>query len=235
MKRIGLIGGLGPEATMDYYKEIIDYFNDHDEDNTLNYPEMIIYSVSLNKLLAQFNKKEYHLSVDYISGCIDKLEGAGADFVAITANTPHLIFNEIREKVNLPMISIVEATARNAKSLNLKRCGLFGTGFTMKATFYKDVFSSYGLEIVTPASDEIEVIHQKLFSEIELGIYKEKTRELLMGIIVNMIQREKIDSLILGCTEFPIMFREKEYYNIPFLNTTKIHVDEIVDMCLNDQ
>ena len=163
------------------------------------------------------------------------MKNAGADFVAITANTPHLLFNEIKERISFPLISIVEATARKAKRLNLKRCGLFGTGFTMKASFYKDVFSSYDIEVVSPEMDEIELIHQKLFSEIELGIYKEETRELFLGIIVNLIKREKIDSLILGCTEFPIMFKEKEYYNIPFLNTTKIHVDEIVRMCLNDQ
>ena len=114
----------------------------------------------------------------------------------------------------------------------LKRPGLIGTGFTMNASFYQDVFKKCGLEIIVPETTDKELINYKLFSEIELGIFKEETREMLIGIIEKTVNEQHIDSIILGCTEFPLILRETEYTGIPVLNTTKIHVKEIVNFCL---
>jgi aspartate racemase len=143
-----------------------------------------------------------------------------------------LLFNEIQSKSPLPLISIVEAARNEAETLKVKKAGLIGTKFTMEASFYQDVFSKSGIQIVVPSPENIKIINEKLFSEIELGIFKDETRELMLGIIKNMIHSSNIDSLILGCTEFPIMFTEPKYFGIPFLNTTSIHVGEIVKKCI---
>ncbi len=233
MKTIGIIGGLGPEATTDYYKEIIKCFNEMSSNAGLNYPEIIIYSVNMGKFIGLIQKAEYIMATEYISNCINKLANAGADFVAISANTPHMLFDEIQNRSKIPLISIVEATSNEAKRLQLKKAGLIGTKFTMNATFFKDVFQSSGIEIIVPPVNDIEIINEKLFTELELGIYKAETQTLLLEIVLQMINRNKIDSLILGCTEFPIMFTNSQYLGIPFLNTTRIHVARIVDACIN--
>lgn len=229
MKRIGLIGGMGPESTLDYYREIINAFKDDAGD--LNYPEILIYSVNLSDFLRLMKIKAYDSIVDLLLGKITALQRAGADFAAITANTPHLLFDEIRTKSPLPLISIVEATCQEAVRHGLKRPGLLGTGFTMNATFYQEVFGRQGIDIVLPDQAEKEIINMKLFGEIELGIFKDETRELLVNIMARMVRDQQIDSVILGCTEFPLILSEKEYAGVPMLNTTRIHVDAIVNAC----
>lgn len=231
MKKIGIIGGLGPVATVDYYNEIIGIFNK--KDNNMNYPEMLIYSVNISEFLNLMKLKKYDEVVEKFTGYIKSLKDAGAEYAVITANTPHLLFYEIKKKSPLPLISIVEATCEDTVKKGIKKPGLIGTKFTMQNTFYQDVFSNEGIEIIVPEKDDIEIIHERLFKEIELGIFKDETRKQLLGIVKKMIDQRKIDGLILGCTEFPLVFREPEYFGIPFLNTTRIHVNKIVEYCLS--
>ncbi|HKJ43029.1 MAG TPA: amino acid racemase, partial [Sunxiuqinia sp.] len=132
-------------------------------------------------------------------------------------------------KVSIPLISIVDTTLEKARELGLKKCGLVGTIFTMEASFYQDTFKKQGIEIVTPNQQEKDFINDKLFKELELGIFKEETKTDLLKIFEDFKRREGVDSLILGCTEFPVMFTEKEYLGIPFLNTTRIHVEQIIE------
>ncbi|HJZ40569.1 MAG TPA: amino acid racemase [Chitinophagaceae bacterium] len=232
MKRIGLIGGMGPEATLEYYSGIIDAFKS--EKGDLNYPEIIIYSVNLSEFIELMKARAYDEIVDLMLGKIIALKMAGADFAAFTANTPHLLFDRINERSPLPLISIVEATCHVTKSRGLKMPGLFGTGFTMNGTFFQDVFGKRGINVVVPDEEDRKIINEKLFSEIELGIFKDETRELLVTKIQKMVLKQQIDSLILGCTEFPLILTEKEYAGIPMLNTTRIHVDAIVSYCSGD-
>ena len=229
MKKIGIIGGLGPEATVDYYKELINAFKN--ENGDLNYPEIIIYSVNMSEFLGLMKLKKYDQVVTILLEKINALKKAGAEFVAISANTPHLLFDQINEKSTVPLISIVESACDEAVRKGLKRPGLFGTGFTMDATFFSDVFKKSGIEVIIPSKEDRENINYKLFSEIELGIFKKETRDLLIQIIEKMVREQHIDSLILGCTEFPLILTENIYAGIPMLNTTKIHVDAIARYC----
>jgi len=230
MKKIGIIGGLGPEATVDYYKEIINAFKN--EKGDLNYPDIIIYSVNLSELISLMKEKKYTQVISYLSEKIESLKRAGAEFVAISANTPHLVFDELKAESGIPLISIVEATREECIKKGLERTGLIGTGFTMNASFYPDVFNRRGLEVIMPEKEDKELIDYKLFSEIELGIFKDDTRRFLIGIIEKMVREQHIDSMILGCTEFPLILKESVYAGIPMLNTTKIHVDAIVRYCV---
>lgn len=230
MKKIGLIGGLGPEATVDYYKEIIRAFSRDNAD--LNYPEIIVYSVNMSEFIGLMKLKEYNKAASFLLEKLEALKRAGADFAAITANTPHLLFDELERKSPLQLISIVEATSMEAVNRKLKRPGLYGTGFTMNASFYPEVFKRSNMEVIMPDEAEKEIINQKLFSEIEHGIFKDETRKLLIDIIQKMKDEKQIDSIILGCTEFPLILNEPEYCGIPVLNTTQIHVNKIVEACL---
>ncbi|NTW26363.1 MAG: amino acid racemase [Lentimicrobium sp.] len=233
MKKIGIIGGTGPEATVDYYKEIINAFKDGSGD--MNYPEIIIYSINLGKLMGMMRAKQYEEAIAYLVEKIACLEKAGAEFAAISANTPHLFFDQIKSLSPIPLISIVEATLAETIKRGLKRPGLIGTGFTMDASFYADNFRLKSIEVVVPDREDRELINYKLFSEIELGIFKDETRQLLIRIIEKMVRAQQIDSLILGCTEFPLILTEPEYAGIPMLNTTRIHVDAIVGYCMNEE
>lgn len=230
MKTIGIIGGLGPEATVDYYNGIINAFKN--ESGDLNYPEIIIYSVNMSEFIGLMKEKRYDEAVDKVVDKAESLERAGAEFIAITANTPHMLFDQIQERSPLPLISIVSATCEECIRKRLKRTGLMGTGFTMNAAFYPDVFNKRGIEVILPDEGDKELINHKLFSEIELGIFRDDTRELLISIIEKMKREQNIDSMILGCTELPLILKENAYAGIPMLNTTQIHVNAIVKYCM---
>src|SRR5512133_569757 len=226
MRKAGLIGGMGPESTLDYYSAIINAFKN--KEGIMNYPDMIIYSVNLSEFLDLMKTKAYEKVVDLLVSKLDALKQAGADFGAITANTPHMLFDAINKRSPLPLISIVEATCEETRKRGLKKPGLLGTGFTMNGTFYQEVFGKYGLPIVVPEPEDRRIINHKLFTEIELGMFKDEHRHILIDQIQKMVKEHGSDTMILGCTEFPLILTEPQYAGIPMLNTTQIHVDAIV-------
>jgi aspartate racemase len=232
MKKLGLIGGMGPESTLEYYNSIINAFKDGKV--KLNYPEIIIYSVNLSEFLGLMTTKSFDNVVELLISKLNALKRAGAEIAAITANTPHMLFDKINERTPLPLISIVETTCSETIRRGLKKPGLIGTGFTMAGTFYQEVFGRHGIPIAIPDEEDRKIINEKLFTEIELGIFKSETRTLLIQLIQKMVQQQQIDSLILGCTEFPLILTDMEYAGIPMLNTTRIHVDAIVNACRSD-
>jgi aspartate racemase len=231
MKPIGIIGGLGPESTVDYYKEIIAAFNA--KYDAMAYPEIIIYSVNIDEFMKFVETKNWPGLSEWLLEKISSIHRAGAQFAVIASNTPHIVFDEIKSKSPIPLLSIVEETCNKAQEMDLKNVGLMGTKLTMEADFYKKPFISKGMSVVVPSEKEQQFIHHKLFSEIELGIFKDSTREELLAIAKRMVDEEGIDALILGCTELPLILTQSKY-GIPFLNTTAIHCESIIKYCLQD-
>jgi aspartate racemase len=169
---------------------------------------------------------------DYLLQAIGKLARAGADFGMISANTPHIVFDEIASKSPIPLISIVEATCAAAKARKLKRLALFGTRYTMQATFYPKVFSREGIELLVPERDDQNYIHDKYFRELVPGKFLPETRAGLLGIVDRMKAKSGIDGVILAGTELPLILRDPDHNGVPFLDTTKIHVEAAVDEML---
>lgn len=240
MKTVGIIGGVGPESTIEYYRLIIAAYRDrqsgtglppvnHDQDpGATSYPSIIINSVDLSKLLAWIRANELDAFTDYLAGEIERLARAGADFGALASNTPHLVFDELRRRSPIPLISIVESTCDAAQKLGLKRVGLFGTRFTMQARFYSDVLAKARITIVVPQEDEQAYIHEKYMQELLNNLFLPETRQRLLAIVERMKAEDNIEALILGGTELPLILRDSEYHGIPVLDTTKIHVERIV-------
>ena len=230
MKTVGIIGGIGPESTIEYYRFIIAGYRERKRDGS--YPPIIINSVDLNKLIGWMNAGELDAAADYLSVEIEKLARAGVDFAVLAANTPHIVFDQIRERSPLPLISIVEATRDKALALGLKRPGLFGTRFTMQGRFYPEVFKRAGLRIILPNESEQTFIHEKYMGELLNNVFLPETRERLLAIANRMKESESIDGLILGGTELPLLMRADKRCAIPLLDTTRIHVERIVDEIL---
>jgi len=231
MKKIGILGGIGPESTVDYYKSIISAFNTRYPQ--LAYPEIILYSANLNALMAILDAQNWTGLCEWLLEKIEAIQRAGAEFVAIASNTPHIVFDEIKPRSPIPLLSIVEATCDKAREMDLKNVGLLGTQLTMTSDFYKKPFQSRGLSVVVPTGPEQQHIHQRLFSEIELGIFKDSTREELLAIVKRMKDEDGIDAVILGCTELPLILTESKY-GIPFLDTTAIHCESIITYCIEE-
>jgi len=232
MKRIGIIGGIGPESTVDYYKQIIGAFTEKQID--FDYPEIIIYSANLSSLMRILEANDWDSLTDWLLEKVVSLHKAGAEFVAIGSNTPHIVYDEVSARSPIPMLSIIEETCKKAKMSGHKKLGLLGTKFTMESDFFKKPFEINKMAVVVPEKEDQELIHHRLFSEIELGIIKDSTRAELLSIIKKMIDRHSIDAVILGCTELPLILNQDKF-GISFLNTTAIHAESIVSYCIGKE
>jgi aspartate racemase len=230
MKTVGIIGGIGPESTIEYYRLIIASYRKQKQDGS--YPSIIINSIDLKKMLDLIAANGLPEVTEYLAGEIRRLAQAGADFGALAANTPHIIFDELRRQSPIPLVSIVEVTCQAARSQGMKRVGLFGTQFTMQGSFYPGVFTRAGIALVAPAPEEQVYIHDKYMNELVNGIFLSETREGLLRIAERLQAQEGIEGLILGGTELPLILQEVKGAGIPFLDTTKLHVEEIVSQLL---
>ena len=226
MKTLGIIGGLGPESTIDYYQKIIALYRGRTGDGS--YPQFIINSINLKKGLDFMAANNLAGMADYLLEGIAKLARAGADFGLIAANTPHIVFDDVAPKSPILLISIVEATCAAAKTRKLKRLALFGTRYTMQATFYPKVFSREGIELLVPEPSDQDYIHDKYMNELVPGKFLPETRAGLLAIVDRMKAKSDIDGVILAGTELPLILRDPDHNGIAFLNTTKIHCEAAV-------
>jgi aspartate racemase len=231
MKTLGIIGGLGPESTLDYYQRIIALFCERTGDG--HYPEFIIVSVDLRKGLDFMDANDLRGMADYLLEAIRKLARAGAEFGIISANTPHIVFDDVAPESPIPLVSIVEAACAAAKSRNLKRLALFGTRYTMRANFYPKVFAGKDIELLVPDPGDQEYIHDKYMNELVPGKFLPETRAGLLAIVDRMKAKSDIDGVILAGTELPLILRGPDHNGTPLLDTTKIHCEAAVAQMLS--
>jgi len=227
MKTLGMIGGVGPESTIDYYRLIIAAYRQRRPDGS--YPPMIINSVNLKEMVDLLEANDLPGLVSRLVAELQKLANAGADLGILTSNTPHIVFDDIARQSSLPLISIVEATCDAAASMGLSKLGLFGSRFTMQGRFFPEVFSRKGIAVVPPNADEQAYIHDRYMKELVNGIFRPETRDGLLQIVDRMKQQDHIDGLILGGTELPLILRDVPDPGIPFLDTTRIHVNAVME------
>lgn len=225
MKTLGLIGGTGPESTIDYYRLLTAQYREKADGAS---PPVIINSVDLKRMIGWMSAGELDKVTDYLAGEFEKLQRAGVDFAALTANTPHIVFDELQQRTSLPLISIVEATCERAQSLGLKSVGLFGTRYTMQAPFYPKVFSRTDVKLVIPTEEEQNYIHEKYFGELLKDVFLPETRAQFLRIADEMKARDGVEAVILGGTEIPLLLRTEEHNGIQLLDTTRIHVDRLI-------
>lgn len=227
MKKLGLIGGTGPESTVPYYQGIV--YGVQEKVGEKFFPNLTIESVNVFDVLQLCSEEKYDELTDYLITAINNLVNSGADFVALSANTSHIVFDRLQEKSPVPLVSIVEATKDEALRLNKNKLGLFGTIFTMKGEFFKKPFIDSNIEIILPTEEEMEYINHKISTELELGIVKEETQRNFCEIIERMKNENGIEAIILGCTELPLILND-EVSPIQCLDTMKIHINTLIDM-----
>ena len=231
MRTLGIIGGIGPESTIDYYRLLIAGYRERISDGS--YPLLLINSIDVNKVVALVTAAPREELVEYLLDSVFHLARAGADLALLAANTPHIVFSELSARSPIPLVSIVKVTCDFAKAHGLRRLGLFGTRFTMQAGFYQEACAQVGIEVVTPGPDEQTFIHGKYMDELLKGVFLPETRERLLAIAKGLKERQKIDGLILGGTELPLILRDERDLGIPFLDTMRIHVNAALDAMLS--
>lgn len=224
MAIVGIVGGLGPESTIDYYRRLIARWQ---VDEPGSSPSIVIDTLDVQTGLRLVANDRPGL-IEYLVDSIDRLAGARCDFVAMSANTAHVVFDEVAARSRVPLLSIVETCADEASRLGLRKLGLLGTRFTMEAGFYPTVFARRKIEVLPPTPDERLWIHERYVGELLKGDFRDETREGIVRIVERLNGEHKLDGVILGGTELPLLLRAPTIVELPTLDTTSLHVDAIV-------
>ncbi len=226
MKIPGMIGGLGPESTIDYYRLIIARYRERTTDGS--YPTLIINSLDLAKAIRLVDSGQLNELAEYFASGVESVARAGAAFGFLSANTAHIVFDEVQRRSPIPLLSIVSAACDRARTRGFRKVGLFGTGFTMQADFYPREAGRAGIAIVLPNERERSWIHEKYLGELLKGTFLPETRSRFVEIARRLQEEEGAQAVILAGTELPLLLRDSGGADLEFLDTTEIHVEAIV-------
>ncbi len=219
MKTIGIVGGIGPDSTVDYYKRFV----------AEGHADIVMVSLDVEHLLRLMEAAAYPKIVDYLAGATDRLTRAGAAVGLIAANTPHIVFDEVQARTKIPLVSIVEAARTYATGLGYRRVGLFGTRFTMEADFYPQVFTKGGIDVFVPDAAERDFLHRIYVNELLRGVFSHTTADAVLAIARQVVARDQLDAVILAGTELPLLLPEGARGDVQFLDTTAMHVRAVLE------
>jgi len=230
LKTLGIVGGIAPGSTIDYYQQVIAAYRERRKDGS--YPSIIINSIDLTKMLGFVFARELDELTKFLLLEIQKLADAGADFALLASNTPHIVFDRLSGRSPIPLISIVQCACDAAKGMGLKRVGLLGLRPTMEGVFYPEVFAAAGITLVVPSQDDREYVHDKYLNELVLGNFLAETREGVLKVISRLQKQHGIEGVVLAGTELPLLLRNPSESEVAYLNTTQIHVQAAVERLL---
>ncbi len=232
-RTVGIVGGISPESTIEYYRHLIAEYRAGLPAGDERYPLVVIDSIDLTRLVDLMEAGALDAVTDYLVGEVARLAAAGAGAAALAANTPHIVFEGIRRRAPIPMISLVEATCEAAAALGVKRVGILGTRFTMQGSFYPEVFSRRGIEVVAPEAADQDDLHERYMTELVHGVFRPETRERLLAIAGRLHERRRAEAIVLAGTELPLILPEAPDLAVPLLDTTRIHVRRIAAWMLS--
>lgn len=228
-KTLGIIGGIAPGSTVDYYRLLIESYRERKPDGS--YPSILINSIDLTRMLGLVAGQRLEELTTWLLAEVERLARAGADLGLLASNTPHIVFEELRRASPIPLISIVEAACDAAVALGLKTVGLLGTRFTMEGRFYPEVFARRGIVVWPPTIEDQALVHEKYLTELVPGRFRPETQHQVLAVI-ERLGEAGAEGVLLAGTELPLLLRDAGEPGVPLLDTTRIHVSRAVDELL---
>ncbi|MDP4260338.1 MAG: amino acid racemase [Bacteroidota bacterium] len=219
MKTLGLIGGTTWLSTIDYYRIINQEVNR--QLGELHSAKLILYSIDFDEFKTLADAGDWPKLTQWFAGIAQELHTAGADAIVLCANTLHLMVPKLEQLLQIPIIHVADATVCELRSQAIRKTVLLGTRFTMEAAFFKDKLLEQGIEVMTPDKDERQFIHHTIFAELDRGLLLPETKVRYLAIIENLIAKGA-GSVILGCTEIPLLIKPEDC-TVPVFDTTLIH------------
>ncbi len=231
MKKLGLIGGTGPESTIEYYRGI--EYGVQERSGRALFPNLTIESLSVFDVLGFCERRDYAGLTAYLLKGVHSLAAAGAQYAALTGITPHIVFDELSEASPIPLVSMVDTARDHAAASGYKRVCLLGTLPTMEGTFFQGSFARRGIEVVTPNAEERSYIGAKIESELEFGRVLPDTQRAFAEIAGRVVREERAQAVVLGCTELPLIFDGVEL-PVPYIDVMQVHIAALVDLIMRD-
>ena len=229
MKKIGLVGGTGPESTLMYYKELNSRIDELTNKEAM--PEIMIESVDFRRAWKMVCDEKYDELTSYLSEKVNNLKNSGAEVISLTAGTMHIVYDEIVSESGVDLVSIPKAVCDEVLSRKIKKVGLLGTIFTMEKEYMKKDLIAAGVDVVVPNEKERNLVAERILNELELGIVKESTLKEFNTIISRMKDEEGIEAVILGCTELPLLLNSDNCV-LPCLDAVEIHINKLISLSI---
>lgn len=231
MKTIGLLGGMSWESTVSYYQAINKGIKA--KLGGFHSAKIVLYSVDFDEIEKLQHKGDWDETAVILSKAAQSIEAGGADFLLICTNTMHKVAEEVQANINIPIVHIADATAKQLQAGGITKVGLLGTQFTMEQDFYKSrLIDQFGIDVVVPETDDQTLVHNVIYNELCLGSVKSGSREKYLNI-VDKLQQQGAQAVILGCTEIALLIQQSQT-QVPLYDTTQIHAAEAVDKALSD-
>ena len=229
-KKIGILGGMSPESTVEYYQYITRTYTERFGD--YGYPEVIIYSVSFQPYVDWPNQDRWDLVAQGLSEAAIKLEAAGADLIVIATNTMHLVFDDVQNNVAVPMLNLLDAVSEAILARGVNTVGLLGTRFAMEKPFYQEALAHKGISVLTPDEQDREFVNAVIYDELVAGQIRAESRAGYVAIIEKLAERGA-EGIVLGCTEIPLLVNEEDA-GMPLFDTTIIHAEAALSYALEE-
>lgn len=229
MKIIGLIGGISWISTADYYRYINQGINA--KLGGSNFANCIIYSFNYADIMKNNERGDWDATLAMVKAACDNLKNSGAEAILLCANTMHKIADDLRERIDIPIIHIAEVTAEAIRKQQLNKVALLGTKFTMELDFFKLKLQEKNIEALIPDAEERAFIHQSIHDELGKGIINPETKSRYQSIIQKLVD-QGAQGVILGCTEIPLLIKQEDV-TVPAFDTTLIHSEAAVAFALS--
>jgi aspartate racemase len=227
-KRIGILGGMSPESTVEYYQHITRSYTERYGD--YGYPEVLIYSVSFQSYVDWPDRDRWDLVAQGLSDAARSLEAAGAEVIVLATNTMHLVYDEIQSSVTVPMLGLPGVVADAVLASGMDTVGLLGTRFTMEKSFYQDALARRGIAVLVPDEADRAYVNAVIYDELVAGRIRDESRAGYVAVIERLAQRGA-QGVILGCTEIPLLVSEEDA-GMPLFDTTRVHAEAALDYAL---
>lgn len=228
MKTVGVIGGLGPETTSEFYLDII--FSSY-ELNKEQRPGIIISSVPLPYKIEEeviTKNKGIERCIPFLTSEAKRLEKAGADFIVMPCNTLHVFINELRNSVSIPVLSIIEETIKFIKKKNFTKIGIIATPAAIKNGLYQDAFEDNGVNYITPNDSQQTKMGKIILNLVKGGENKEDKKEL--NKVIKSLEEKNVDCVLLACTDLQLL--KPTHSGLEIFDTMKIFSDATVEKIL---
>jgi aspartate racemase len=224
-RTIGILGGMGPEATAELYTRIIRlYQTEEGAVDDADFPNILINNVPAEDMLNDLAKRR-PVIVSQLQRGVQVLENAGAEFVAIPCNTAMLFLDEIKDVLSIPVIDITTVTAQQVKKLGSKSVGMLASTSTIKTKLYQDKLNSSGIAMLKPSNKDQQEVNQVIM-RVLAGQKNAEDKEILKKLATQMM-KDGADSVVLGCTELPLIL--SKVAGVSVVDTLDVLARAIVD------
>jgi aspartate racemase len=231
LRTIGVLGGMSSESTRTYYRQIDRGINDALGGHAAG--DVLIRSVNFGDIERFIRTDQWDRAGDYLAEAAQELEAGGADFIVMATNTMHRVAPEIVSAISIPFVHIVDVTATAIRDAGVETVGLLGTQATMEASFYRERLTDHGIDVVVPDRADREAVDEIIFEELTDGITRAESRARYLAVVDELVAAGA-DGVVLGCTEIELLIDQPDRPDVPFFDTTALHVEEAIEESLGD-